>query len=171
MRFRTILVALVAAALAGWGVRAAAQSPAPSAADAVHKYVAGEDNNFADLQGDPTGAQSDTFTYYQSSVQIPGASACVVYAVKKTGDRFGTCDFDAATEDDAKALFQTWLDNIKAAEPGWSVLQITNGQHLAQLLIEDPQKVHGIYLYAEKSDDGKSYRITTTFGTIAAIER
>lgn len=176
MRKPAVLAAAIAVVLASWGHSASAQATASPTAPtavigAIRTYVAAEDNNFADLQGDPTGNADPTFTYYQTSLQIPGASACVVYIVKQNLDHFATCDFDAATEKDARELFNAWVDRITASEPSWKMLHVKNGNHLLQLIAEDPQGVHGIYLYTSKSDDGKSYRVTTTFATVAAIQR
>jgi hypothetical protein len=166
----TALVVLCAGLPAAGAAQDASTTPSPSATTfAIHAYVDGEDDAFAKLQGDPTGSASKRFTYYGALLNLPGASACAVYTVNANGDRFATCDFDAASEDEAQTLWAQWTKNIDAAEPGWKTLSVNNGRHLAQVIVSDPQRIHGIYMYVEKNDAG-GYRLTTTFGTMKAIQ-
>lgn len=170
MLIRSMAVALLIALFAGVTVKAEAKDATAAAVFAVHAYVAGEENGFAKMQGDPTGAADDSFVYYSALLDLPGASACAVYAVKSNGDRFATCDFDAATEAEAQTLWDTWRKYIDLAEPGWKTLRVKNPSHIAQVIVEDPQGVRGVYIYVSKKSSGR-YELTTTFGTVAAIER
>lgn len=169
-----VVVALLAFALLGPLV-ARAQTPPPSGAKkaaifALHAYIDGEADGFAKLQGNATGSASKNFTYYQSLLDLPGAAACAIYTVKSNGDRFGTCDFDAATQSEVMSLWSVWMKHLADAEPGWKKLNVTNGHHLAQAILSGPNGVRGVYIYIAKNPSG-GYRLTTTFGTMQAIER
>jgi hypothetical protein len=152
---------------------AAAGSPASdSSADGIeeiNEYVAGEDNRFSSLKGEVTKAGPNP-TYYAASTTLPGASDCAVYVYEKDNNYFGTCDFNSPTEAEARAAFSTWVNKILKSQPGWKALsfsKLPKGDILATM-IQDPQNIHGVYVYVSAGPNG-SYTVTTTFGTVAAL--
>ena len=164
---RVIVAALLVAASA---IPATARASEADVADAIAQFVNAETNSFAGLQGKQTN-DDGTYVYYDSSVQIPGSSACAIYTYKKTGDKYGTCDFAADTEQEARTYYDALTKIIQKIEPGWEIDPIDPPPHghLVALIAKDPQNTRGIYLYVDTSDP-KNIRVTTTFGTPAALK-
>ena len=167
-----VLFVLAALALAACGGNsgtgtAATNDPAATATsdptDGIQRYVAGEDNNFADLQGDPTKSSS-AYSYYATTLPLPGSANCLVYVYKTAEQHFLTCTFSANSLNDARTLFRDWVANVKSAEPYWHSIEVSplpQGDVTATLLA-DTREQHAIFLTVVKS--GQQYRVTTTFG-------
>jgi hypothetical protein len=136
---------------------------------AIRRFAAGEDAKFSNVKG-AFSHKDGPMSYYASSLTLPGARACEVYAYEKSPYAFATCSFDAATEADARALYAVWTQNVLNALPGWKLAAVNpmpSGDIVATVA-RDAADVHGVYLYVDKTSSG-NYRLTVTFGTIAAI--
>ena len=138
--------------------------------DAIQRYVAGEDNGFGDLQGDPMKTSSGDYTYYTTTDPIPGSANCVVYVVKSAQDHFARCDFASTNLSDAKSVYQTWLKNLQSAEPYWHTVTVDPlpNDDAAASVFTDNREDHGIYV--ELSKAGKTgYRVSTTDAKMSAL--
>jgi len=147
----------------------ATASPDPS--DAIQRYVTGEDNDFADLQGDPMHSSSPSYAYYGSTQPIPGTANCVVYVFKQSSSHFAHCDLAATTLAAAKTAYQTWLSNVKDAEPYWHAIEVQPlpAGDVAATMYADNREEHGIYVSVSKVG-ASSYRVSTTFAKMAALK-
>jgi hypothetical protein len=107
-------------------------------------------------------------TYYKTSLQLPGASACAIYTANGGRSAFGTCDFLATRLDDAQHIYEDWVRNNLAALPGWKTVELKQSKytHLATFEGMD-SRGHAVYLYIIH-DPGR-YRVTETFGTTRAF--
>lgn len=144
--------------------------PSPDPTSVIQRYVAAEDNDFGDLQGDPVNRSSGDYDYFGATQSIPGASNCVVYIYKKSNDHFANCDFNAANLAKAKALYQAWMNNVQSAEPYWKTIEVTslpNGD-VAATLFSDSKEQHGVYVSIAK-DAQNRYRITMLFAKMATL--
>jgi hypothetical protein len=149
----------------------AAGSPAPQSsndpAHVIDQYVVGINTDFADLQGDPT-KQSGGYNYYRATKPLPGASNCSVYVDSKSGDRFGSCDFNAPDLGSAKKLYDTWISNIESAEYYWKQLDVSPlpaGVAEATLFADD-KETRGIYATVSST---APYHLTITFAKMSAL--
>lgn len=175
---KTLMIAVAAAGLAACSstpnpADGGTAKPAASAdpADAIGRYVTGEDNNFADLQGDPMKTSSPGYAYFGSTEPIPGTANCVVYVFKQTNQHFAHCDLNATSLPKATVAYQTWLGNIKDAEPYWHTIQVQplpNGD-VSATMFADTGEAHGIYLSVSKVD-GAGYRVSATFAKMDALK-
>lgn len=149
----------------------AAGSPAPQSsndpAHVIDQYVVGINTDFADLQGDPS-KQSGGYSYYRATRALPGASNCSVYVDSKTGNRFGSCDFNAPDIGTAKKLYDTWISNIESAEYYWRQLDVSPlpAGVVEATLFTDDKETRGIYVTAA---DGPHPHLTITFAKMSAL--
>ena len=132
---------------------------------AIAKFVAAEDEGFASERGASRGVAGGLH-YYESSLGLPGASNCAVYTTSGGAYAFGTCDFLASDEAEARRIYEVWKDNTKTAEPSWKSGEPASPGHLATFQAADGSK-HAVYLYIAK--DPGTYRVTETFGTTDAF--
>ncbi|MBV8333397.1 MAG: hypothetical protein JO192_11710, partial [Candidatus Eremiobacteraeota bacterium] len=139
--------------------------------DAIQRYVTGEDNDFADLQGDPMHSSSPGYAYFGSTQPIPGTANCVVYVFKQSGSHFAHCDLAATTLAAAKTTYQTWLSNVKDAEPYWHAIEVQPlpAGDVAATMYADNREEHGIYVSVSKVGTS-SYRVSATFAKMAALK-
>jgi len=175
----TLLAAAISLGFAGCTSNAPASKGDQSAmslssqdqSSAIARYVAGEDNDFGDLQGDPVARSSGDYSYYETTFPIPGSSECDVYVEKKANDHFGDCDFNVTSLADAKTLYKTWVANVQSTEPSWKSIEVDPlpPDTLMAVLLSDTQEVHGCYVSLAKND-GKGYRVSTTFAKVSALK-
>ena len=145
----------------------AARSADPS--DVLQRYVAAEDNDFADLQGDPTG-QSRGYHYYTVTQSVPAMKNCVVYTYESTKTSYASCDVDTKGLPSGKALYQTWQSDVQSAEPYWhaiAVQPLPSGD-VAATMYADGKEQHAILLSLVKGS-GATYRVTLTLAKMAAL--
>lgn len=149
----------------------AAGSPAPQSSDdpthVIDQYVVGINTDFADLQGDPT-KQAGGINYYRATKPLPGASNCSVYVDSKTGNRFGSCDFNAKDLGTAKKLYDTWVAYVQSAEYYWKQLDVSPlpaGVAEATLFADD-KETRGIYVTVTNA---APYHLTITFAKMSAL--
>lgn len=146
-------------------------SPAPQSsndpAHVIDQYVVGINTDFADLQGDPT-KQTAGVNYYRATKPLPGAGNCSVYVDSKSGDHFGSCDFNAADLGSAKKLYETWVSNIQSAEYYWKQLDVSPlpaGIAEAALFADD-KETRGIYVTVTNA---APFHLTITFAKMSAL--
>jgi hypothetical protein len=134
---------------------------------AIGQFVAAEDGGFTAERGAYRGA-ANGLKYYETSLQLPGASSCAIYTPARGTPAFGTCDFLASGADDAQRIYDDWMNNTIAALPGWKTAELKHSPqgHLATFQAVDANS-HAVYLYI--ADDAGSYRVAETFGTTGAF--
>jgi hypothetical protein len=159
-RLRSLLIPATLALLVACG---AGHSPS----QAIGQFVAAEDGGFSAERGSYRGA-ANGLKYYETSLQLPGASSCAIYTTARGTPAFGTCDFLASGPDDARHIYDDWMQNTIAALPGWKTAELKqspNG-HLATFQAVDAAN-HAVYLYI--AGDAGTYRVAETFGTTGAF--
>jgi hypothetical protein len=162
-----LLATLVA--LAALCACAGATSSSSDSRGAITRYVAAEDNDFADLRGTLQRSNSTT-AYYSSRQTMPGSSGCVVYVDAGLDDHFGGCRFDAADLHAATTLYHRWLANVQAALPQWKsfdVRRLPKGD-VAATIFTDAGEIHGVYVDIF-GDAESGYRVTTTFAKMSVL--
>jgi hypothetical protein len=134
---------------------------------AIGQFVAAEDGGFTAERGAYRGA-ADGLKYYETTLQLPGASSCAVYTTARGTPAFGTCDFLATGAADARRIYSDWMQNTVAALPGWKTAELKHPPdgHVATFQAVDGTG-HAVYLYI--ANDAGTYRVAETFGTIAAF--
>jgi hypothetical protein len=138
-----------------------------SSSQAIGQFVAAEDGGFAAERGSFRGA-ANGLKYYETTLQLPGASSCAVYTTPSGAHAFGTCDFLASGPDEARRIYDDWKQKTIAALPGWKTAELKRSPegHLATFQAVDGNK-HAVYLYV--AADAGTYRVAETFGTTDAF--
>jgi hypothetical protein len=163
-RFATLAASVLLSACSS------AASHSLSTNDAIARYVAGEDNDFADLRG-AFKVSNETSRYYASRQTLPGSSACVVYDYAIAKNHLGGCRFEAGDLHAATVLYHEWLVKIQSALPHWQSMDVRNlpKGDVAATIFTDPQRVHGVYVDIF-GDAYSGYRVTTTFAKMAVLQ-
>jgi hypothetical protein len=138
-----------------------------SPSQAIGQFVAAEDGGFTAERGAYRGV-ANGLKYYETSLQLPGASSCAIYTTARGTPAFGTCDFLASGSDDARHIYDDWMNNTIAALPGWKTAELAHSPegHLATFQAVDGNS-HAVYLYI--AVDAGTYRVAETFGTTGAF--
>lgn len=159
-RFRLPLIPIVLGLLAACG-------GGHSTSQAIGQFVAAEDGGFTAERGAYRGSARG-LKYYETTLQLPGASSCAIYTTPRGTPAFGTCDFLASGTDDARRIYRDWMQNTIAALPGWKTVDLKHSPdgHLATFQAVDGNG-RAVYLYI--ADDAGKYRVAETFGTTAAF--
>ena len=159
-RLRSLLIpAALALSVACGGGRSPSQ--------AIGQFVAAEDGGFTAERGAYRG-EAKGLKYYETSLQLPGASSCAIYTTARGTPAFGTCDFLASGPDDARRIYDGRMHDTIAALPGWKIADLTHSPegHLATFEAADANN-HAVYLYI--ANDAGTYRVAETFGTTDAF--
>jgi hypothetical protein len=159
-RVRSLLIPIALGLLAACG-------GGHSNTQAIGQFVAAEDGGFTAERGAYRGA-ANGLQYYETTLALPGASSCAIYTTVRGTPAFGTCDFLASGADDARRIYGDWIENTKAALPGWKTAELKRSPdgHLATFQAADGLG-HAVYLYI--ANDAGKYRVAETFGTTRAF--
>lgn len=169
---KTLLLLASLAAAAGFGAYAhLSTTKAPSDTNgAIARYVAAEDNDFAEFRG-ALERSSTSAAYYTSRQTLPGASNCVVYDNNVAPrNHFGGCTFEAKSLQDATALYRRWLGNVRSALPQWksaNAVRPPSGD-VAATIFSDESQVHAVFVDIF-GDAQSGYRVDATFAKMSVL--